>query len=301
MKSPTAAMTNIENSSTRSQIRDFVELTKPRISVMVLFTVAAAGYAASTQPDWNAWGILHAVIGTFLVAASGSALNQYLERWFDARMNRTSKRPLPARRLTAMQGVTFATITICSGLVYLSQTVGWVPCLLAVATWVLYVWIYTPMKRMTWFNTVVGAVAGALPILIGWTAATPHWGALGLSMFGVLFLWQFPHFMAIAWIYRGDYADGGMQMLPVVDPSGRTAGIEAVLCSLLLIPTSLIPCWVLPDCPTWFTIITVLVGVAYLGFSFRFLFNVNDTTARYLLRYSLLYLPIYFGALMLTI
>lgn len=300
MNHSTAAVHPLK-SSARSRVRDYIELTKPRISVMVLFTVAAAGYAASTQADWNGWGILHAVVGTFLVAASGSALNQYLERWFDARMKRTSKRPLPSRRLSAMEGVTFATITVCSGLVYLLQTVGWVPCLLGLATWVLYVWIYTPLKRVTWFNTVVGAVSGALPILIGWTATTGEISVLGWSMFGVLFLWQFPHFMAIAWMYRGDYADGEMKMLPVVDPSGKTAGIEAVVCALTLIPVSLLPWFTLANCPWWFVAITLITGLVYLAYSVVFLVNVSDRTARFLLRVSLLYLPLYYGTLMLTI
>lgn len=300
MNHTTAAVRPLK-STARSRVRDYIELTKPRISVMVLFTVAAAGYAASTQPVWNGWGILHAVIGTFLVAASGSALNQYLERWFDARMKRTSKRPLPSRRLSAMEGVTFATITFCSGVVYLLQTVGWVPCLLGLATWVLYVWIYTPLKRVTWFNTVVGAVSGALPILIGWTATTGEISVLGWSMFGVLFLWQFPHFMAIAWMYREDYADGDMKMLPVVDPSGRTAGIEAVVCALALIPVSLLPWLTLANCPWWFVAITLVTGLAYFAYSVVFLLNVSDRTARFLLRVSLLYLPLYYGTLMLTI
>lgn len=300
MNQSAAAVRNLR-STARSRVRDYIELTKPRISVMVLFTVAAAGYAASTQPNWNGWGILHGVIGTFLVAASGSALNQYLERWFDARMKRTSKRPLPARRLSAMESVTFATITVCSGLVYLFQTVGWVPCALGLTTWVLYVWIYTPLKRVSWLNTVVGAVAGALPILIGWTATTGEISILGWSMFGVLFLWQFPHFMAIAWMYRDDYADGGMKMLPVVDPSGKSAAIEAVVCALALIPVSLLPWFTLDECPWWFVAITFIAGGVYLAYSIVFLSDIGDRTARFLLRTSLLYLPIYFGTLMLSI
>lgn len=299
--SQSSSLTQSQTPVATSKLRDFIVLTKPRISVMVLFTVAAAGYAASPYQDWYSWGILHAVVGTFLVAASGSALNQYLERWFDGRMKRTAKRPLPTRRLSSMEVVVFGTITISSGLVYLWLTVGITAFLIALTTWVMYVWIYTPLKRVTWWNTLIGAIAGALPIMIGWSATGAPFNALAWSMFGVLFLWQFPHFMAIAWLYREEYARGFMKMLPVIDSTGLSAGIHAVVCALLLIPTSLVPFWVVPECPVWFAVLCFVVNAVYLAYSIYFMAQRNDRTARYLLRSSLLYLPLFYGALMFVV
>ena len=190
--------------------RDYVALTKPRISFMVLLTVVAAGFLASTVVSVSALRVFNAVIGTLLVAASGSALNQCVERLLDARMSRTSNRPLPSGRLGLTEVVVFGTITLCVGLVYLWLAISPMVAGIGFATWVMYVWIYTPLKTRTWTNTIVGAVAGAMPVLIGWfaTGATIHPWIIGL--FSLLFLWQFPHFMAIAWLYREEYEAGGI-------------------------------------------------------------------------------------------
>lgn len=284
----------VENrTKTRSRFWDYLELTKPRLSVMVLVTVAVAGYLSSMfQPGVDAWRIVHAVIGTFMVAASGSALNQYIERWLDARMRRTSGRPLPSRRLRSMEVATFGAVTIGSGLVYLAMMVNLPTAFLGFLTWMIYVWIYTPLKTRTWFNTVIGAVSGAMPILMGWMAAGTPINLFGWSLFGILFLWQFPHFMAIAWLYREQYAQGGMKMLPVVDPTGYWAGLESVVTAAVLIPVSLIPASYFGSGAWPYFAIALFLGMAYLILSARFCRDRDDRTARKLLRGSLLYLPL---------
>ncbi len=284
-----------------SRLRDYVVLTKPRISVMVLATVAAAGYLASTVAPVAPSSVVHALIGTFLIAASGSALNQAIERWLDARMHRTRNRPLPARRLGTNEVVVFGTVTFCIGTVWLATTVGSTAAWLGIGTWVLYVWVYTPLKTRTWTNTIVGAVAGAMPVLIGWYATGAPTHVWIVSLFGGLFLWQFPHFMAIAWKYRREYEQGGMKMLPVVDPTGYWSGIEAVATAALLIPTVLAPAWVLEGFVRWgYAVIVLVPTLVYLRAAERFLASRDDGTARRLLRVSLLHLPLTMAAMLLA-
>lgn len=273
--------------------RDYVALTKPRISFMVLLTVVAAGYLASTVVTVSMLNVFNAVVGTLLVAASGSALNQCVERLLDARMTRTSNRPLPARRLGLTEVVVFGTITLCVGLVYLWLTIGLGVAGIGLATWVMYVWIYTPLKTRTSANTIIGAIAGAMPVLIGWyaTGAAMHPWIIGL--FSLLFLWQFPHFMAIAWLYRDEYAAGGMKMLPVVDRSGFWSAVEAVVSAALLIPVTLVPALALQG---WtlgiYVVVVTALGAVYLYGACLFLRERNEVIARKLLRISLLHLPL---------
>lgn len=275
-----------------SRLQDFVALTKPRISVMVLATVAAAGYLASCVTEISPWSVLHACIGTLLIAASGSALNQAIERWLDARMRRTSNRPLPSKRLGLNEVVLFGTICFCVGTVYLWTTLSTLAAGLGIGTWVLYVWIYTPMKTRTWTNTIVGAVAGAMPVLIGWYATGAPTHLWIVSLFLLLFLWQFPHFMAIAWLYRKEYADGGMKMLPVVDPSGYWSGVEAVVTVSALVPVVLAPAWVIEGWARWaYALIALALVALYFKASWKFWMDRNEVTARKLLRVSLLHLP----------
>ena len=219
---------------------DFVDLTKPRIVSLVLVTVGVGAWCGSwggTSP----WLVLHALLGTALVAASGSALNQLLERRADARMRRTADRPLPSGRLSSREVIAFASATIVAGLVYLAATTGLETTLLGLLTWVLYVWIYTPLKSRSVGNTVVGAVAGAMPILIGWSAVGGPWNLFAAALFFIVYLWQFPHFMAIAWIYRQQYAAAGLRMLPSVDPTGFRTGAHAVVAAAALLPVGMLP------------------------------------------------------------
>ncbi len=270
-------------------LSDYVELTKPRIAAMVLVTVAVAACVASWGPP-NGWLLANTLLGTALVAASASGLNQWLERDTDARMPRTADRPLPAGRLTSFQVLAFSVVTIVAGLGYLQWNVGPRPAALGLLTWVMYVWIYTPLKTRTSANTAVGAVAGALPVLIGWSAVGAPLDLRAWSLFLIVFIWQFPHFMAIAWIYRRQYAEAGLKMLSTVDESGFRPGAQAIVSALVLIPVSLVPCLLQPAGEMVFAW-ALLLGVGQLIFAIRFFLHMNDQTARRLLLASLIYLP----------
>jgi protoheme IX farnesyltransferase len=275
-----------------SKVRDFVELTKPRIAVLVLLVVIASGIAAQWGPA-SGWILIHAIIGTCLVAASASAANQLLERDRDGRMHRTSDRPLPSGRITAGQALAFAAVTLLAGGAWLAVFAGWQAALYALVTWVLYVLVYTPLKTRVASNTAVGAFAGAMPVFIGWSAGGGEFDVRAVSLFMILLLWQFPHFMAIAWLYRHDYARGGYQMLPVVDPSGRRAGVQAVLAAVALVPVAVLPALSAPNWlgATYIVTVTVL-GLAQLAIAFWFLLQTSDRSARCLLRMSLVYMPL---------
>ena len=286
-----------------SRVQAYVELTKMRISVMVLVTfVVAAALAAEGMPSLSImfWGS----VGMMFVCASGNAMNMFLERYSDFLMPRTANRPLPAQKLSASEVAIFGAATIGIGTAILLLTVNWQTALCGFLNWVLYVAIYTPMKRKTWFNTEVGAVAGAMPILMGSLATTtpPSIPLVVWAFFGVLFLWQFPHFMAIAWKYRHQYEAGGLQMLTVIDPTGKRAGRKAVVTAVLLIIVSLIP---LVDCPTYIQGAVLIAASVWLGWRYlhaSILFNAepNDATARTLMMKSLLYLPLYMLALIVS-
>ena len=240
--------------------------------------------------------LVHTLIGTLLVASSASALNQWLEQNRDRLMKRTANRPLPAGRLRAAEVCLFAVVTVVIGLTYLTLAVNWLAAVWALTTWMVYVWVYTPMKSRTSANTIVGAVAGALPVCIGWSAVggtlNPHADPRGLALFLILFLWQFPHFMAIAWMYRAQYARAGLQMLTVADPTGRQAALQAVTTCLMLLPVSLVPALLSAGTGFWpFLAVTSALGVAQLGCSLLFLARRSDRSARRLLRATLVYLP----------
>lgn len=275
--------------SASSRVVDFLELTKPRIAVLELVTVAMAAYASRWMvPEAATLGWL--LVGTTLVAAGASTLNQWLEIEADARMPRTADRPLPAGRISPRQALAFGTVTTVLGVALLAGFVNLLTAALGFATWFLYVVVYTPMKHRTPLNTVVGAVAGAMPVLMGWAAVEGRWGLPVAGLFMIVFLWQFPHFMAIAWIYRDDYARGGMLMSTVVDPTGRRAAKLAFATALVLVPVSLLPAVVHSAGPVYFAW-AVLLGSLQAVCAGRFLIAQNEGTARTLLRATLIYLP----------
>lgn len=274
---------------------DYFELTKPRIATLVLVTVAvAATLAAGELPA--ATLLFHTLVGTALVAASASAFNQWLERDLDGRMVRTADRPLPAGRLCGWQVTLFGSVSILAGLAWLAIAVNPLTAAWGFATWLTYVALYTPLKPRTPANTAVGAVAGALPVFIGWSAVGAPLGLKAWTLFLILYLWQFPHFMAIAWLYRGDYAAAGLQMLPVVDPTGRRAGAQAVVSALALLPVSLLFVWHAHFALALGWALLVL-GVGQLACAAAFLVYRNEQAARRLLRASLVYLPLVLAVL----
>jgi heme o synthase len=295
---------SLTGSATRAgwlaRVSDYIELTKPRIVMLELVTVVVAAHLALP------WGIpasvlMHAVIGAALVAASAGAFNQWWEQSTDARMTRTANRPLPSGRLNTWQVIAFGAVTLFVGLVELSIKVNVLTASIALATWLIYVLAYTPLKTRSTLNTAVGAVSGSLPILIGWTATGAPIDIRALALVGVMFLWQFPHFMAIAWLYRSEYARAGHQMMTVVDPTGLRAGAQAVIGALLLLPVSLVPAMT-PQAgsPIIYCVWTLALGAMLVAASAMFLVHPDDRSARRLLRASLVYLICWMGLLLMV-
>jgi protoheme IX farnesyltransferase len=283
----------------RSRVADYVELTKPRVAVLVLFTVAVGFLlAARAAPDLVA--LMHTLVGTALVAAGASALNQLLERHSDALMRRTENRPLPSGRLHPAEVLFFGLGIGLAGLVYLTITLRQPLCVsVAAVTFVSYVFLYTPLKRRTSLNTLVGAVPGALPPVIGWTATGGTFGPELGVLFFVLFLWQVPHFLAIAWIYRQDYARAGLRMLSVVDDTGTMTARQMVLYAMALIPVSLSP--VIFGRAGWlFAAVAFALGMTFLLTTLGFMRQASSAGARRVLRASLVYLPAILALLLLA-
>ena len=285
---------NVSSNNSKSRVAAYVELTKLRISVMVLITFVVAALIATggVINDWASF--VMAIIGMLAIAASGNSLNMYIERYSDFYMNRTAKRPLPNQRLSASEVALFGAITFGIGLGFL-LSVNLPIAICGLANWILYVFVYTPLKRTTWLNTEVGAVAGAMPIVMGSLATTGTIGFTNLIFFTVLLLWQFPHFMAIAWIYKDDYARGGLKMLTVVDPTGKRAGRKAVFTAVLIVIIGVLPAMMMrTPVHTWvFAVIVTLLAMVYLKASMQFSKSLDEPSARKLLRVSLLYLPLY--------
>jgi protoheme IX farnesyltransferase len=218
----------------------YVVLTKPDVTFLVVITTVAGFYLGSRGPlDWPL--LLNTLGGTLLVAGGTAALNQYIEREMDSRMRRTAARPLPSGLLQPRDVLVFGVGTIAIGTAWLLLAVNWLAALVAVATCVLYLGLYTPLKTRTTLSTAVGAIPGALPPLIGWAAARGSLSLGGWVLFAILFFWQFPHFMAIAWIYREDYARAGIQMLPVVDKKGDATFRQIITTSAILVWVSALP------------------------------------------------------------
>ena len=294
------SMTSLAIEETRAdaptRFADYLELTRPRIGALVLVTVTVAAFVAAWGPP-DPLLLLSTLLGTTLVAASASALNQWLERETDGSMARTAERPLPSGRLTANQVLLFGGATIVAGTLHLALAVNQVTAAIGLLTWFLYVWVYTPLKTRTSANTAVGAIAGAMPVLMGWSAVAPL-NLTAIALFLIVFLWQFPHFMAIAWIYRLQYAAAGLKMLPVVDPSGHRAGAQAVIAALLLVPVSLVPA-VLNLAGPLYVAWALALSVVQFFCAVAFFVRLDETSARRLLRASLVYLPLVMILLML--
>jgi protoheme IX farnesyltransferase len=268
---------------------DYLVLSKPKIMLMELVTVAAAAVlAASGAPEF--WLLAHTLLGTFLVAAGASAWNQWIESDSDALMGRTAARPLAAARMTSREVAWFGTVAALAGVAYLGFLVNPPTAAVGALTWLVYVALYTPLKSRSPINTAVGSVSGALPILMGWTAVGRPLDLGAATLFAVVFLWQFPHVMAVAWIYRRQYGVAGLKMLPVVDPSGLRAGIHAVVAAAVLIPVSLAPARLDLAGPSYL-FCAVALGAGQLYRSAAFLRRRDDRTARALFRATLIYLP----------
>jgi protoheme IX farnesyltransferase len=295
----TGAAVSIRTVSPRAivsaRLADYLELTKPRIAVMALVTVTV-GYTLAGAGQWEVAPLLHALFGIALVAASSSALNQLFERRTDAEMVRTANRPLPAGRLLPAEALLFGVGTGVLGAVYLALCVNPATALLALATLVLYAGVYTPLKKHTSLCTAVGAVPGALPPVLGWSAAGGELNAAAFALFAILFLWQFPHFLAIGWLYREDYRRAGLRMLPASEPAPRITGFLSVAYALCLLPASLLPRH-FGLAGDGYLLAALVLGAGYNLCAVRFLANESPRTARGLLWSSLVYLPLLLLAL----
>jgi protoheme IX farnesyltransferase len=277
-------------------IADYLALTKPRLNSLVVVTSAGGYYLGVSRPAFLPMAAV--AVGTALVAGGAAVLNQVYERETDALMQRTRLRPLPDQRVTPEEARTFGTLLAGAGLVFLSVSANALAALLALVTLVVYLTVYTPMKRRSPLATLIGAVPGALPPLIGWTAASGSLSLGGWALFTIVFLWQIPHFMAIAWLYRDDYARAGFPMLPVVEPDGRRAGLQAVFYAAALVPASVAPTVVGLTGAAYFWTALVL-GVGLLWMAARFALSRTDATARVLFYSSITYLPLIWTAMLL--
>lgn len=273
----------------KRKISAYLTLTKPRIAVMVLFTVAT-GFLLGGRGGSHPSTLMLALVGTGLVAAGASVWNQVIERDRDALMRRTRGRPLPTGQVSAMEAGLFGILLTLLGVLILALGANYLSAGIALLTFVCYVMIYTPTKPLTTLNTAIGAVPGALPPVIGWAAATGRLGIEAVALFLIVFLWQFPHFLAIAWIHREDYARGGHKMLPLVDPLGVMTGRQSVAHALALIPVGVLPSVIHLAGPVYF-VGALLLGLFYFISALRFSLDVSDASARRLLRVSILYLP----------
>jgi len=271
-------------------VSEYWKLTRPKIVFMVLAAMLVSGWtAAETAPYWVA--LLNAMLGTTGVIVGAIALNQRLECQGDARMPRTAERPLPAGRLSAVEVTSFGTIATLLGTAYLIYFSNVTLVILAVAGWIVYVLAYTPLKRRSIWQTPVGAAAGAMPALLGAAAVGAPLSPIGWSLFGIVFCWQLPHAMAIAWLYRRQFADADVLVAAVVDPTGRIAGRFAVFGAISLLPVSLAPA-IYADMGWIYGLLAALLGLGYLFVSFAFYRSRDDAAARRLLWASLIYLPL---------
>ncbi|MGH9315615.1 MAG: heme o synthase [Thermoanaerobaculia bacterium] len=275
-----------------ARVADFLELTKPRITLLVLVT-AAAGYAVGVPGALDPAAFLALLLGTALVAGGGSALNQYSERAVDGRMQRTRSRPLPSGRVAPAEALIFGVAISAVGLALLAS-VNALTAVLGAGALASYVLLYTPLKRVTSLCTVVGAVPGAIPPLMGWAAARGSLDPGAFGLFVVLFLWQLPHFLAIGWIYREDYARGGFPMLTVTDPDGRSTGRQMILYCVALLPATLMA-GVLSSAGAGYLWGAVTLGLLFLACSARFAWTRSLAAARGLFLASVLYLPVLLG------
>ena len=274
---------------------DFVSLTKPRLNLLVLVTTLAGLYLASPTGVDTAL-LVNTLMGTALVAGGAAALNQVWEHRTDALMRRTRTRPLPGGRLKTAEGAWFGVLLSVAGLAQLALAVNVTAASVAAATLISYVLVYTPLKLQTSLATLVGAIPGALPPVIGWSAATGRISLAALVLFGIVFFWQMPHFLAIAWLYRDDYAHAGIPLLPVLEPDGRRTGQQALIYAAGLWPVSLLPAVIgLAGVP--YMIVATVLGLMFVWLALRFARERSMPNARTLFLFSITYLPLLLGAL----
>jgi protoheme IX farnesyltransferase len=295
-----AAVANLERSqlSIRERVNAYAELTKPRITFLIVLT-SAAGFALGSPGTVNYLALASALFGVALLSSGIATLNQYIERDLDGLMRRTATRPLPSGKLLPWEALAFGSALTVVAEIYLLVVVNPLSALLGLAVIAGYLFAYTPLKTRTSLSTLVGAFPGAVPPLIGWTAARGSLNIEGWVLFAILFLWQFPHFLAIAWMYREDYGRAGILMLPVVEPDGRVTAQQIVVYTLMLIPVSLLPT-VLGISGKVYLFGALVLGLLFLYSSIRAAVSMSRQQARRLLLASVLYLPLLFILMVLN-
>ncbi|MEK8023903.1 MAG: heme o synthase [Candidatus Hydrogenedentota bacterium] len=281
-------------STAPSLMRSYIALTKPRLVSMVAVSSSLGFFLASSPrasfPDATLARYLFMILGVGLSGAGSCVLNQYLERDADSRMERTRHRPLPTGEISPMHALLLGVTLVLAGIFILENQVNLLTSFLVLLTTFLYVLVYTPLKRLTWLNTTVGAIPGAIPTLAGWAAATNHLSPAAWTLFTILFLWQHPHFFAIAWLYRDDYRQGDFRMLPVVEPDGASTFRQILIFTVLLIAASLAPAG-LGTAGLIYTAGALLLGTIFLASGIRLARLRSTEQARALFHFSLLYLP----------
>jgi len=285
-------------------VKDYIALTKPRITWFILMS-AAIGYCFGLERDtfewlrWHSWApFLLTVIGTGLLGSGTAALNQWYERESDLKMNRTAGRPLPGGRITPTAAFTFGAILAVAGFAILALMVNLLASLLGLFTLVSYLFIYTPLKQRSSLATVIGALPGAMPPMIGYAAASGRLTPEAWALFAILFFWQFPHFLAIAWMYKEDYSRAGILMLPVVDPDGRSTSRQIVIYASTLIPVSLFPT-LLGMTGKIYLVGALILGGWFLYSGVRVAFDRTRVRARRVLLVSVIYLPLIYGLMLI--
>jgi len=287
-------VTSVSVARSHSKLDDLFQLVKIRLNSLVVVT-AAGGYYMAAPTVFDPMVLVATCLGTGLVAGGAAALNQVRERDIDQQMDRTKDRPVASGRMTSGEAIAIAGVATAVGFAMLWLVASMTAALVAVATLVIYLVIYTPMKRVSSLSTVVGAIPGALPPVIGWTAAGGTLAsAAPWSLFLIMFVWQLPHFLAIAWLYREDYARAGLPMLPVVDRQGVLTGGQAALWAATLVPVTLLP-YLLRFTTGTYAIAALVLGIAFLVVAVRFMLRRTDDRARALFYGSITYLPLLFG------
>ncbi len=276
----------------------YLELTKPRITWLILMSTGVGYVFGAKLGGWHFWVLFHTILGTGLIASGTAALNQWFEREADSKMRRTQARPLPSGRLTPTRALIFAIAISIIGFVELSIGVNLLTGLLGLFTLASYLFIYTPLKQRSPHSTTVGAIPGAMPPLIGYAAASGTLTAEAWILFAILFLWQFPHFYAIAWMYREDYERAGIKMLPVVEADGESTARQMCLYSLALLPISLVP-KLLSMTGYVYLVGAVVLGGYFLFASVKVMRNRTRLQARRVLLASIVYLPVLYGLMII--
>jgi protoheme IX farnesyltransferase len=289
---PGIAELQSERLSVRERLTAYAELTKPRITFLIVLT-AAAGFCLASRQGIDYLALATSMFGIALLSSGIATLNQYLERDLDSLMRRTADRPLPSGKLTPGEALWFGVTLTAGAEVYLAAFVNPLTALLGLTVIAGYLFGYTPLKTRSTLSTLVGAFPGAVPPLIGWTAARGDLGVEPWVLFAILFLWQFPHFLAIAWMYREDYSRAGILMLPVVEPDGRVTAQQIIVYTLMLLPVSLLPT-VLGLSGKLYLFGAIILGLLFLYSSVRAAFSKSRQQARRLLLASVVYLPLLF-------